>query len=85
MHKTLLATVAMLALASPAMAFSGNADPRPRMPSGNCEIRDNDPPTNIRSRPNALDYRETLERPHHHRHGSNARSRDRTAPMAMCR
>jgi len=54
MHKTLFATVTMLALASPAMAFSGNADPQPRTPSGNCEIRDNDPPTNIRSRPNGL-------------------------------
>jgi hypothetical protein len=53
-HKTLLATVVMLALASPAIAFSGNADPRPRVPSGNCEIRDNDPPTNIRSRPKGL-------------------------------
>jgi hypothetical protein len=38
-----------IALASPAMAFGGNAAPEPQ-----CVINDYDPPTNVRTQPNGV-------------------------------
>jgi hypothetical protein len=46
-EKFLLAATAIIAVASPALAFEGHARPEPR-----CEISDYDPPTNVRTQPN---------------------------------